>query len=46
MTASLNRYFERFEDFFILNHEIKEEGQRLQESKRQGASKTDKYQKG
>jgi hypothetical protein len=46
MTASLNRYFERLEDFFILNHEIKEENQRLQESKRQGASKTDKYQKG
>jgi hypothetical protein len=39
MTASLNRYFERLEDFFILNHEIKEESQRLQESKRQRALK-------
>ena len=28
MTASLNRYFERLEEFFVLNHEIKEEGQR------------------
>jgi hypothetical protein len=26
MTASLNRYFERFEEFFLLNHEIKGEG--------------------
>jgi hypothetical protein len=24
MTASLNRYFERLEEFFVLNHEIKE----------------------
>jgi hypothetical protein len=28
MTASLNRYFEKLEEFFVLNHEIKEEGQR------------------
>jgi len=26
MTASLNRYFERLEEFFLLNHEIKGEG--------------------
>ena len=25
MTASLNRYFERLEELFTLNHEIKEE---------------------
>ncbi len=24
MTASLNRYFDRLEEFFVLNHEIKE----------------------
>lgn len=28
MTASLNRYFEKLEEFFVLNHEVKEEGQR------------------
>lgn len=28
MTDSLNRYFERLEEFLVLNHEVKEEGQR------------------
>lgn len=45
MTASLKRYFDRCEEFFTLNHEVKEEDQRLRELKIQGASKSNKYQK-